>query len=298
MRCAEFKEQVGAYALGALSPLQNAEMEQHIAGSLESPVGDFPGASPVGDFPGSSPVGDFQGAHEGCSEELDRARRTVAKLAYSLAPVTPGEHLWPRIEQRIRPPSGRAAARASRWRERAAWAIAAAAIFALAMVNEERGKLGERLGKSESLMASAQAGLAERDGCLQELEQLKSGTSLERDAVALLELPATRIVALKPVDGRAYHASAIVNLEQRRAIILSTAMPAPADKDLELWVIRGKAAPEPAGFLRHFANGVTLGEVDRQVLQRGSPDALAVSLEPRGGRPTPTEVLLAGALGG
>ena len=60
MKCAEFKEQVGAYALGALSPLQSAEMEQHIAESLDSPIGDFPRS------------------HEGCREELDRARLTVA----------------------------------------------------------------------------------------------------------------------------------------------------------------------------------------------------------------------------
>lgn len=270
MRCAEFKEQVGAYALGALSPLQGAEMEQHLAESLD---------------------------HEGCRDELDRARLTVAKLSHSLDPVEPGERVWPRIEQRIGRHSGRAA-RASYWRETAAWAIAAAAIVALVMVIEERGKLGERLGKSENLLAMAQGGLAERDRCIKELEQLKSGTSLEREAVALLELPATKVIALKPVGGGAYQASAIVNLEQRRAIIVSTAMPASADKDLEMWVIRGKAAPEPAGFLQHFANGVVFGEVDREVLKGGAPDALAVSLEPLGGRPIPTEVLMAGALGG
>jgi anti-sigma-K factor RskA len=271
VRCEDYKEQVGAYALGALTPLQSAEMEQHLAESLD---------------------------HEGCRDELDRARLTVAKLAYSLAPVAPGERVWSQIEQHIRHRSGRASARASSWREAAAWAIAALAIVALVLVNGERSKLGERLGNSESLLASAQAGLAERDRCIKELEQLKSGTSLERDAVALLELPATKVIALKPVGGRVYQASAIVNLEQGRAIIVSTAMPASAEEDLELWVIRGKAAPEPAGFLRHFANGVVLGEVDRQVLQRGAPDALAVSLEPLGGRPTPTEVLLAGVLGG
>src|SRR6185436_4686637 len=90
VRCAEFKEQLGAYALGALSPLQSAEMEQHLAQALD---------------------------HEGCRDELDRARLTVAKLSYSLDPIAPGEHVWPRIEQRIGRHSGHAAARKSYWRE-------------------------------------------------------------------------------------------------------------------------------------------------------------------------------------
>jgi anti-sigma-K factor RskA len=63
----------------------------------------------------------------------------------------------------------------------------------------------------------------------------------------------------------------------------------------QLWVIRGTTAPVPAGFLS-AAGQTTAGEVARDVLAGPPPDALAVSLEPPGGSPSPTQVVLVGKL--
>lgn len=270
MKCSEFKEQLGAYALGSLSRVESARLEQHLAEESE---------------------------HEGCSEELERARVTVAKLAYALAPVTPGEHVWARIVRRLTAVAA-APSRPANWREPLAWAVAAAAIVALAVVNDQRGKTAERAHRAEERLTLAASGLADRDRCLRELDQMKSGTALQRDAVALLDRPGSRVVTLKGLAGRGYQASAVINLADQRAIVVSASAPDIADKDLELWVIRGKDPPVPAGFLRRAEGGTALGEIDREVLKAGAPDALAISLEPRGGRPTPTEVVMAGALGG
>lgn len=270
MKCSEFKEQVGAYALGSLSRLESARLEQHLAEQSE---------------------------HEGCPEELERARVTVAKLAYALAPVVPGDHVWTRLVRRLTAVAA-APARRAHWREPLAWAIAAAAIVALAIVNDQRGKTVDRAQRAEERLTLAESGLAERDRCLRELDQMKSGTALQRDAMALLDRAGTRVVTLKGLAGREYRASAVVNFADRRAIVVSSSAPDIADKDLELWVLRGKDPPVPAGFLRRAEGGVAFGEIDREVLKAGAPDALAISLEPLGGRPTPTEVVMAGALGG
>ncbi len=271
MKCSEFKEQVGAYALGSLSRLESARMDQHLAEQSE---------------------------HEGCRDELERARVAVAKLAFTLAPVAPGEHVWERIVRRLAARVEEGKTRRGRWREPLAWAIAAAALVALAIVNDERGKTAERAQRAEDRLTMAESGLAERDRCRQELDRMKNGSALQRDAVALLERPGTRVVTLKGIGGRAFQASAVVNLADRRAIVVSSSAPVVADKDLELWVIRGKDAPVPAGFLHRVDGGVAFGEIDREALKNGAPDAIAISLEPLGGRPTPTEVVMAGALGG
>jgi anti-sigma-K factor RskA len=46
------------------------------------------------------------------------------------------------------------------------------------------------------------------------------------------------------------------------------------------------------------AGGTAAGEVDRVLLREGPPDALAVSLEPAGGSPSPTQVVLVGRVAG
>jgi anti-sigma-K factor RskA len=271
VNCVDFKQDIAAYVLGALEPDEMAAMDRHLVETT---------------------------THEGCRDALAQAEASAAELALLAKPIAPSERVWHEIERRVarpnpvRPPA--------RWREAMAWSLTAAAAAALLVVNDQRVREGARAIKSEQLLASASSAAAERDLCLQQLESLRgeSRASLVRDAMVLLEKPATRVVALTPAAGGAYRASAVVNVAERRAIILASALPAIAGKDFELWVIRGKDAPVPAGFMRAGADGAALGEIDPAVLAGPAPDAFAVSVEPLGGRPAPTEVIMSGALHG
>src|SRR5215831_3972937 len=98
MNCSDFKDQVGAYALGALSEDEAAAMKAHLAEAR---------------------------AHEGCEAALARALRTAGVLSSALEPVRPRDAVWQSIESRIG--ASRAPRRtAARAREFAAWALAAA----------------------------------------------------------------------------------------------------------------------------------------------------------------------------
>jgi anti-sigma-K factor RskA len=150
----------------------------------------------------------------------------------------------------------------------------------------------------ETLRGRAAAAEAARDRCRDELAALRRATALPREIVALLERQDTRVEPLAPQPGRGERATLLLNAAAGRAFVISTSDPPRAGSDLQLWVIRGKAAPAPAGFLRVAEGGVLLGEIDPALLAAGTPDAIAVSLEPAGGRPTPTEVVLVGVIGG
>jgi anti-sigma-K factor RskA len=288
MNCAQFRDQVEAWMLGALEPDEAQACEQHLSSTTQ---------------------------HEGCTEALARARETVAALATTLTPQKPDDRVWASIERSLgheetATPSTQPAA-PRRWRERVAWAIAAAALLVA-------GLLGWRLqrataaitadaGASTRLKAAYQAALSasrsretklqsEKDSCGKELAGLKGDAQLQHDALALLNDPHTQLVALQPPGQGSYRASALVNLTAGRAIVLSNALPLKPGWDFELWVIRGKEPPKPAGFLRPRGDGTVAGEIDRKLLAEGTPDAFAVSVEPAGGRPTPTTVILVGAM--
>ena len=98
---------------------------------------------------------------------------------------------------------------------------------------------------------------------------------------------------------RPYKATALYNPKTQRAVVVSSSVEHIEGKDYELWVIAAAGeAPKPAGFLRFDASGVSIGEFDATLLTGKPPAALAVSLEPLGGRPTPTEVVLIAKLQG
>lgn len=82
------------------------------------------------------------------------------------------------------------------------------------------------------------------------------------------------------------------------ALVLSGLSPAPPGKTYELWAIRGKKPPEPAGLVtvdaeRGAAFSIPTLDAPKQVT------AFAVSIEPRGGSSAPTgPIVLAGSVAG
>jgi hypothetical protein len=167
----------------------------------------------------------------------------------------------------------------------------ASTVQELVALQTQVGSTAEEVGRAKA--ATAQ----ERERCERDIAELRANHVLERQVAALLEQPGTQVVALGPANTRRLGASAIVNSAQHRAFIMATALPVSAGHDYELWVIHGKGAPQPAGLMHDLGNGMMLGEVDAKLLATPA-DALAISLEPVGGNPTPTEVVSVGKLNG
>jgi anti-sigma-K factor RskA len=219
------------------------------------------------------------GPHEGCREAVDRAAATAAELARALPEVKPDPAVWAAIEAR----SGAAPARRPRVGP-AGWVAVAAAAAALVVVGIDRRDL--RRGREELEQART------------ELRALAGAADLQREALALLDRPGSRVVPLEPQPGQAGRAVAVVNAAEGRAVVISSSLPPQPGKTYQLWVIRGSGAPRPAGFLTQAAGGAATGEIDRSLLAGTPPDALAVSLEPEGGSPSPTQVVLVGRVAG
>jgi anti-sigma-K factor RskA len=266
MTCAEFRELAALLALGALSPDEAAAAEAH----LREPD------------------------HEGCFEALREASAGAEVLVRSLVPVRPSDRVWRGIQEGLQP-ERRGQARVMGLRERIAWFVAAAAVIACVVTFLGRDRL---LQDKASLAANTLQAGNEKDECLRELTASKAQAEQLRTVVALLQSPSSKVFAFAPQAGQPVLAArAVVDLAQRKAMVLSASLPKQAGKDFQLWVIRG-STPEPAGLLRADASGTVLAAIDPALLG-SSFDALAVSVEPTGGSPTgkPTgSVVLVGAL--
>jgi len=270
--CSEFKASVWAHALGALEPTERAELERHLA----------------------EPI-----AHEGCQDELEQAMRTAQALSAVAPAVTPPAESWSKIEARIageRPTSGRRARRPA-WLP---WTVSFIAAAACAILLIKAWTYRNALIAQNAEISQLRGATAERDACRQELEAIKKGSQAQRAALALLELPSTQLVPISPTPGSTSpsRGTALLNMEERRAVVLISLLSPAVGKDYELWVIRAGSAV-PAGILKPGEDGRALAEIDRSLLQGGRPDMFAVTVEPPGGSPTPTlPAIIAGQVKG
>lgn len=299
MKCAEFHDQAPAYALDALPEEERLACLHHLTA---------------------------EGPHEGCDELVARYARTVGELSALVVPVAVPASAWRVIEARLglagepsnvvpidasparspTPVDGKPKALAGRWREGIAWAAAAAALLAAlwshqtaqrtaSTAERERETIEQALSNTSQQLASEQRTRAD---CSAALAQLTRHNALGRDAVSLLEHPETKLTPMAPVGAETYRATALFNPTTKRALVISSTVTQVAGKDYELWVIAAGEAPRAAGFMRFDASGVSIGEFDSALLLGPVPAALAVSLEPAGGAPTPTQVVLLAKLQG
>lgn len=325
MTCAEFKENVAAFALGALEPDEHAACEAHLAEPRN---------------------------HEGCLEELRRANETAAMLGASLPPAAPSEKVWQAIEAEIAGErrdaaspaaargSLRAAARATSrpapapgtrepaparsrvrgWREGFAWTLAAAAAAVAVFFGAQRRLLDERLGRAQQELGLSRGELAEtiarlervegeltgriravdleREVCLNDLTVARVSLAEKEAALDLLGAPDTRLIQLAAQGGVPYRASALLNSPREEGILLASALEPQAGKDYQLWLIRGDQKIS-AGLLPSDTAGLpTLARISRDLLASGAPDAFAITVEPAGGMPQPTgPIVLVGKVG-
>lgn len=247
MTCAEFRELSALYAAGGLSDRERQEAEAH----LREP------------------------SHEGCFEALREAGGGLEALVRSLPHLRAEDRIWRGIEARL----GGQSTRLVRFRERAAWLVAAAAVVLLFF---------ELSGGRHRAQVAAQAAAAAdgaRAQCLAELNSVRGEADAQRAALAILGSQSATIVVFAPQWGAPETIKALLDLPQRKGMILSAGLPARAGKDYELWVIRGQAPPRPAGLLRPQPSGALLAPIDPSLLAI-PPDALAISIEAQGGSTT------------
>ena len=285
MNCAEFKETVGALALGALEPSEEAACAEHLE------------VTPV---------------HQGCHEAYARALVTAGKLATSLTPVKPGASVWAGVEAALDGES-----RTSRPRRLAAaagWAVAIAATIALIYIWLDRRQAQTQIQLAHTQVQQARGQIQEAEvkantqqeaarRCQESLDQVNSilGGSDQRtqDAIALANRPGTQHIPMKPFgDTTGYTANIIYNPREKRAFIVAVASRPVPDKGLEMWVMRDLQHPQEAKMMETRAGAFAVGEVDAEVLgrvlTRGVRGLVAISLEEKAGSPThlPTQVLL------
>ncbi len=196
MTCAEFKDLVHAFALDALEPDEMAACEAHLAGP---------------------------GPHEGCEAELDQARAAVGALGEALPPVRPAPKVWASIEQELARELGQPIATAAPRRSLASMAlpwvatVAAAAVAGFFYLSQEHmfqraESLEERLGQERSekqTLGRETVRLRETSASCDTsaLKAVRADLQLRDEAVALLQLPTTRVVPLAPQGAKTSHAT-------------------------------------------------------------------------------------------
>jgi anti-sigma-K factor RskA len=274
--CTEFKDNVAAYVLDILEPGERRAFEAHLEEAI---------------------------VHQGCREALAEAYETTALLGAALPPLEPGAHVWTAIEREIgasaappapaarRPSESRPAAgppaRRGRFREVAAWSLAAAAAVVAFVLGMEFRKSQRDLAAIERELQVASNVDRDKQICLRELATARVSLREKEAALSLLEAPGTQLIQLAAQGQEPYRASALLNPGEKSGMVLTTALKPVQGKDYQLWLIRGDEKIS-AGILRTDASGATLARISEQVLAGGRPDAFAVTIEPPGGMPQPT----------
>jgi anti-sigma-K factor RskA len=276
MTCAELKEQLGALAAGALEPAEREACERHLA--LDIP-------------------------HEGCHEALALANDAAALIGAALAPIEPGPNVWRGIEAEIGMRQT-ATPRRPHWAQRARWMVAGftvAAVAASALIfafseHNLRAQVEEVEGKFDQLDRQAKGAQAAAASCQRDLATARADLNAQKEALAMVQLSTTAVIALAPQGGARMRASALYNAAQGHAMVVASGLLPHPGKDYELWIIRGKDKIA-AGLLHGDPSGATVARIDAKLLASGAPDAFAVTLEPAGGGTAPRgPIMLVGAL--
>lgn len=280
MTCAEFCELAPAFVLGSLDPDELVLCREHLA---------------------------QQDEHDGCLEAIARAEFVQEKWVASLPRVEPSDHVWGNIEEILNGETKNVVPLrrpARRWISSAPWLVAAAAAVLLFWqvdskrrlqgdVEQLRGEVARLGEQSQKQLQTVQL----QQQCESRSKTLFAALQSRDDTLKLLENSQTRIVPLasqkdNPADARAM---AIVNLAEKRAVVVAHGLVPTPGKDFELWVIRGNQKM-PVGLLRGNKEEALFTAVNAELLSGGA-DAVAITIEPEGGSPQPTgPIILVAAL--
>ena len=174
--------------------------------------------------------------------------------------------------------------------QRAAAQVEVAQAESAQLRDQVRADGRKRIDLEEGIVTANQA-------CARNVNALKQTLALDDRALALLQQAGTHVVAFAPQPTHPdLKAAALYNGATHQAMVIATGLPALTARDYQLWIIRGKGAPQPAGLLVSESPGVFHVELASAALGATPPDALAISIEPKGGSATPTDVAMVAGL--
>ncbi len=319
MNCSEFKENVAAFALDALADDERRACEAHLsqpgphAGCEDELRRAYEATALIGAaLPADRPSERVWAAIEnemgsGAASDGPATERPASRSKGSNTERAGGVT---RVEE----------ARGSRWREGLAWGLAIAATVAgLALLSTWRSDqlritdLERRLAAADGARLSAEEQIASTrrdletrirdvDGewqtCLDDLQNARVSLDQRDRALRLMGAPETLLIQLAAQGDVPYRASALMNGSEGEAMVVSSALAPQAGKDYQLWLIRGDEKIS-AGLLATDAEAsATLAHIDPSLMRDGTPDAIAVTVEPAGGMPQPTgPIVLLGKIG-
>jgi hypothetical protein len=219
---------------------------------------------------------------EACRRVLDDFREAAALQALALEPVEPPAAVRDGVIDGVSPSSALEVPSQPRVIDVRWWAAAAVLFLALWGWRE----LGIRAIRETVI---AQQALVQR--LIEENRVLTAHSQKVQEQMEALAAPDTRTFALKG-QPMAPAASARVFLQSssRRALVFFYNMPPnPHDKSYELWIVRGEKAPPRAAGTFNVDSQTHQSSVVIDDLPVGTEmTGFAVTLEPRGGRPVPT----------
>jgi anti-sigma-K factor RskA len=259
----EIAELAAGYALGALDPDDRARFDALLAS---------------GDAEATAALRDFEGAVTGLARETTIQSPPPAVKAALMARIDAQGRSLEAVETTlasVRPsPSGRSA-----WTLVLSGAMAAG-IAAIAV--------GWIVSTAYDHRVTQLA---------QETATLKQELDRQQTLIALLQDPATQLVALGGLEAAPGAKARMLWQPTAGGLLVTQGLPAaPEGKAYELWAIAGKNAPVPAGVFTVDAKGV--GSLRVAPLRvEGTVDTFAVTLEPAAGVAAPTGAMyLAGKL--
>lgn len=296
MNCLDFKQQVAGFALAALEPAEEVACRAHLADPM---------------------------AHDGCHEALADAKATAAQLGFALEPTRPPDRVWHAVERAIGLQALESVPRPRLLRQLGAWSMATLAALLLLHTHSRGLRIEEQLRRTSHALAKVR-NFAEATGrsleesrvseadvqrklastladqtaarqCTVLRERQATQLALQRDALAMLERPTTKVVPLQALEGKSGRASVVFSPDQGRAIVFASSLPERAGRTWQLWVMHDNLASS-AGFLSDPINGMAMGEIAPSLLASAAPDAMAISAEADGGATRPGEVLVFGNL--
>ena len=205
-----------------------------------------------------------------CRAARDETREAAALIGLASEPVTPPAHVRSRVMREIRPaPAARQ------------WWLPAAAVFLLVVA----GISQLQVRKTRKDLERTSASVAELTR--QNLEARQREAELERKIDALTTAKAFVLTGQEIAPSAT--ARVFVNERERTALVFFQNLPSsPDDKSYQLWVIRAdQPAPQSVGVFQVGPDGrATLGLTNLPV--ETEIKAFALTLEPRGGVPSPT----------
>jgi anti-sigma-K factor RskA len=263
-------DELPAYALGALAGVEKARLEAHLASGCVDCARELRAlADAAAALAFSAPPRDVRPEIKHLLTERIRAEAGAPERAGEPEPRAPRSVPFPTSER----PERRARANPSSWLPLAAALLLAAGLGAgWLFARREADRLAAELGKTRT-----------------ESSRLAGRLSAREAETAFLHDPRVQVAILKGLAG-AENAKAklLWHPDTKRAILYVEGLPPlPLTKSYELWAFVG-ATPKPAGVFDARPDGAAVISLASLDAAAERPTKFAVSVEPKGGVPSPT----------